>query len=68
MLYCMGVYGIMSNNMTPTERVKKHRDARGTRRVPIDGDILERLDNFQKTHGIQTRREALDRLLKFADS
>jgi hypothetical protein len=48
---------------TTAERVKKHHDARKSRKISLDGDALDRLAAYQDLRGLPSRSEALRALL-----
>jgi metal-responsive CopG/Arc/MetJ family transcriptional regulator len=56
----------MTKAQTPTERVKKHHEARKSRKISLDGDALDRLAAYQDLKGLPSRSEALRELLNKA--
>lgn len=49
---------------TPAERVAAMRERRGIKRIPLDGDVIDRLSKYQDEKGWSSRSEALRALLE----
>jgi hypothetical protein len=49
----------MTKPQTPAERVKKHHEARKSRKISLDGDALDRLAAYQELKGLPSRSEAI---------
>jgi hypothetical protein len=49
----------MTKPQTPAERVKKHHEARKSRKISLDGDALDRLAAYQALKGLRSRSEAI---------
>lgn len=53
---------VKKDNSSP--RVKKSREIHGTRSVPIEGYVVERLAAYQKAKGLKSRTAAINQLLE----
>lgn len=49
--------------LTTVERVKRHNEKNGIRKVPVDGATLDRLAAYQKRNGLTSRAKAIALLL-----
>jgi len=49
--------------LTTVERVKRHNEKNGIRKVPVDGATLDRLAAYQMRNGLTSRGKAIAALL-----